>query len=78
WMYARNASGEQELYDEIADPLETTNVAAQHPDVVASLRARAKRLCDPPPPGYSWGAVPAPSPVSSPSGSPTVSPSPSS
>ncbi|MGZ4114793.1 MAG: sulfatase family protein [Actinomycetota bacterium] len=78
WMYARYATGEQELYDEIADPLETTNVAAQHPDVVASLRARAKRLCDPPPPGYSWGAVPAPSPVSSPSGSPTVSPSPSS
>ena len=36
----RYERGEVELFDVAADPDETTNVAAAHPDVVADLRAR--------------------------------------
>ena len=32
-----------ELYDLATDPAETTNIAAQHPDVVANLAAIMKR-----------------------------------
>jgi len=41
WGYAPvGAEGGQELYDLAADPLAATNVAADHPDVVADLHAR--------------------------------------
>jgi hypothetical protein len=32
------------LYDLQADPLETKNVAAQHPEMLADLRARTQRF----------------------------------
>jgi arylsulfatase A-like enzyme len=54
WMYARYATGEEELYDELADPLEMLNVVAEQPLVAAELRARAQRSCNPPPPGFTW------------------------
>jgi arylsulfatase A-like enzyme len=54
WMYVRYASGEEELYDVLADPFEMDNVAAEQPLIAAELRARAQHRCNPPPPGYSW------------------------
>ena len=48
--------GEPELFDVIADPDERTNVAGEHPDVVARLRAELDRWWDP--------GVPKPEPVS--------------
>jgi hypothetical protein len=53
-MYVRYAIGEEELYDELADPFEMTNVVAEQPLIAAELRARAQRLCNPPPPGFTW------------------------
>jgi len=54
WMYVRYATGEEELYDELADPFEMTNVVAEQPLIAAELRTRAQRLCNPPPPGFTW------------------------
>ena len=56
WMFARYATGEEELYDLTADPWETQNVA---PDTGQStrldhLRALTRRLCRPAPPGFGW------------------------
>jgi len=48
--------GEPELFDVIADPDERANVAGEHPDIVARLRADLDRWWDP--------AVPKPEPVS--------------
>ena len=56
FMYARYATGEQELYDLTNDPFELRNVAAEpgYASVVAQLRAQAQALCVPLPPGFSW------------------------
>jgi len=46
-MYVRYASGEEELYDEIADPFELLNRAGD-PDAAAQLaamRAQAQTAC---------------------------------
>ena len=48
--------GEPELFDIIADPDERTNLAGEHPDIVARLRADLDRRWDP--------GVPKPEPVS--------------
>jgi hypothetical protein len=41
WVYiAANDGTEAHLYDTIADPDQRTNVAAQHPDGVATMRER--------------------------------------
>jgi len=45
WMYTRYATGEEELYDELADPLELTNLVPDGPPSLATLRARAQVLC---------------------------------
>jgi N-acetylglucosamine-6-sulfatase len=48
---------EQELYDLVADPFELHNLAADpaYEAELATLKARAEQLCDPPPPGFQWG-----------------------
>ena len=55
-MYARYATGEEELYDLSADPYELRNVAGLrgYDTILASLRASTRTLCNPAPPGYSW------------------------
>jgi len=45
WMYAKYSTGEEELYDESADPLELTNLASSRPQMLSTLRARARVLC---------------------------------
>jgi arylsulfatase A-like enzyme len=56
YMYARYRTGEEELYDLMADPYELRNVAGKvrYQAVLAATRESARRLCDPPPPGYVW------------------------
>jgi arylsulfatase A-like enzyme len=54
WMYVRYATGEEELYDEIADPFELANVIGEQPLIAAELRAQAQERCSPPPPGFAW------------------------
>lgn len=64
WMYARYwqgggslDNGFEELYHVRADPLQQRNLAASpsSEDKRLKLRALARELCDPPPPGYEWG-----------------------
>ena len=55
-MYTHYATGEEEMYDLVADPLQLVNIAAD-PDgisLLASLKALAMDLCSPTPPGFSW------------------------
>lgn len=58
WMYVRWKDGTEELYNDYAGPAtEQVNVVSD-PTYVADLerlKAEAVRLCDPVPPGYSWG-----------------------
>lgn len=57
WKYIRYANGETELYDLISDPFELRN-AAETPGyggVKASLDTLTRQLCNPAPPGYTWG-----------------------
>lgn len=54
WMYVRYVTGEEELYDEVADPFEMVNLIAEQPLIAAELRARAQLHCNPAPPGFSW------------------------
>jgi arylsulfatase A-like enzyme len=64
WTYVRyqNLPGkgyppyEEELYDLSADPYEMTNLAGVPADAstLEVLKAQARALCAPPPPGYTW------------------------
>jgi arylsulfatase A-like enzyme len=56
YKYIRYSTGEEELYDLVADPFEMQSKHADpaHSDIKDSLRARAQALCSPPPPGYSF------------------------
>ncbi len=56
WKYVQYATGEEELYDLVADPYELQNVAgaAANAATLASLRTRAHQLCSPPPPGFTF------------------------
>jgi arylsulfatase A-like enzyme len=56
YAYVRYEDGFEEVYDLRADPWEMANVASDDPDRTASLRARARSECSPPPPGYRWGS----------------------
>ena len=53
-MYARYATGEEELYLLASDPYELVNRASDPSQAAlkASMRARARELCSPTPPGY--------------------------
>ena len=53
-MYARYATGEEELYLLASDPYELVNRASDPSQaaLMASMRIRARQLCSPPPPGY--------------------------
>ena len=54
WMYARFDDGRQLLFDLSTDYAEENNLVDANPDELAELKARAKDLCDPLPPGYVW------------------------
>jgi arylsulfatase A-like enzyme len=58
FMFARYATGEEELYDLAADPHQLDNVAASRPNKTTELRSLTQTLCAPVPPGFSWDAVP--------------------
>ncbi len=54
--YIRYSTGEEELYDLVADPFE---LQSRHADLAfaalkASLLAKTQAICSPPPPGYSF------------------------
>ncbi|HEY1330544.1 MAG TPA: sulfatase-like hydrolase/transferase [Actinomycetota bacterium] len=55
-VYIQYATGEEELYDLVADPDQLNNQAS-NPDfltILKSMRAEDHVLCDPPPPGFVW------------------------
>lgn len=54
FTYVRYATGEQELYRLGKDPYQLRNVASKRPPKLAQLRAVAKSLCKPVPPGFTW------------------------
>jgi arylsulfatase A-like enzyme len=62
WKLIRNSTdGPLALYDVVEDPSEDRNVAAQHPERVAALRARWERWnAEMQPPAWPAGRVPAP------------------
>ena len=53
--YVRYGTGEEELYDLVADPFELANLAAAPSSLLEELRARTRALCVPPPPGMEGG-----------------------
>jgi N-acetylglucosamine-6-sulfatase len=54
--YVAYSTREEELYDLVRDPFEVHNLADDHASrhLKASLRARARALCHPVPPGFFW------------------------
>jgi N-acetylglucosamine-6-sulfatase len=54
FLFARYATGEEELYDLGADPWQLQNVAASRPKKATELRSLTQSLCQPVPPGFSW------------------------
>ncbi len=57
YKYIRYSTGEEELYDLQSDPWEMNSLHADPSmaTVKANLLAQTKQLCNPPPPGYSFG-----------------------
>jgi len=55
YVYVDYVTGEEELYDLARDPFELQNVvhSPAYADVLRSLRARLRVLCDPAPPGFT-------------------------
>ncbi len=56
WTFVHYATGEEELYDEVADPDELTNLATVpgYRTELDDLRARARAACNPTPPEFAW------------------------
>jgi len=55
WLYIKYQTGEEQLYDEQADPYELHNLV-KDPSYASQLqfvRTRMKQLCSPPPPGFT-------------------------
>jgi N-acetylglucosamine-6-sulfatase len=57
--YVRYATGEEELYDLVADPFELENLAGEPSSraELSRLRERLRELCVPPPPGFDRGGT---------------------
>jgi len=56
FLFVHYAGGTEELYDERRDPYELHNIAGS-PDVAAArahLLQETRRLCTPPPPGFTF------------------------
>jgi arylsulfatase A-like enzyme len=55
WLYVKYQTGEQELYDEVRDPFELSNLANDpaYANQLAAMHARMVTLCSPPPPGFT-------------------------
>jgi hypothetical protein len=55
WKYVAYSTHEEELYDLVVDPAELDNRARDraHRARLLGLRADVRRLCDPPPPGFT-------------------------
>ena len=56
FLFVQYANGAQELYDERRDPYELRNVAGSAENAAAEdqLRRETRRLCTPPPPGFTF------------------------
>ncbi|MGZ8631013.1 MAG: sulfatase/phosphatase domain-containing protein, partial [Actinomycetota bacterium] len=56
YTFVHYVTGEEELYDLGRDPFQLRNLASvpAQRDVLQALRARARQLCRPTPPGFSW------------------------
>ena len=56
FTYVQYGTGEEELYDILADPYELQNVARdpQYATTLHDMRAEDHVLCDPVPPGFTW------------------------
>jgi N-acetylglucosamine-6-sulfatase len=56
WMYVRYSTGEQELYDMVADPWQLNSLQADpaYATQLQALRALAQQACVPAPPNFSW------------------------
>lgn len=56
WTFVHYATGEEELYDDLADPDQLTNLATVpgYGREVEHLRDRARVACDPTPPDFDW------------------------
>jgi arylsulfatase A-like enzyme len=56
FLYVVYQTGEEELYDLQSDPYELTNRAADPTEAstLVQMRMRAKQLCNPPPPGFTF------------------------
>ena len=56
WTFVHYATGEEELYDDLADPDQLTNLASVpgYRGEVDRLRASARAACDPRPPELDW------------------------
>ena len=54
--YVQYWNGFEELYQLSSDPNELENLASDpnHQGLLGRLRERARSLCDPPPPGFTW------------------------
>ncbi len=55
WLYVKYTTGEEQLYNEAADPYEMNNLAGDLASAgqLAAMRARMVTLCSPPPPGFT-------------------------
>jgi arylsulfatase A-like enzyme len=62
-LYVRWGTGEEELYDEVVDPLELDNLASSQPGALDAMRAKAAVPCTSGsvyPPGWPFPIQPAP------------------
>ena len=55
YLFVHYADGFEEAYDYTSDPWELDNIARNRPALTQTLRDEAMALCDPTPPGFTWG-----------------------